>query len=166
MIRALRFAVSAVVAAVVVVALMVGVLWGFGLLDRPEDGIEAHQVEILSESSRLDVAELIEGPEGRRLPELPPLAEIPPLEVPQRTTEGFVQVEFEVDADGQVRRAEVVNALPAGIYEEEALRQVRSRRWAPDPRGARTLTQVVTFSVPAGMPGEPDQPAETSGLSE
>ena len=72
MVKAARFVVSAGIATVVVVALMTGVLWGFGLLERPEEGIEAHRVEILSESSRIDVAELIEGPGRRRLPELPP----------------------------------------------------------------------------------------------
>lgn len=161
--RILRFGLFAVVATVVVVALMTGVLWGFGLLDRPEEGIEAHRVEILSESSRIDVAELVDGPEGRRLPELPPMEAIPPLELPGRETTGFVQVEFEVDEAGRVRRAEVVNALPAGVYEEEALRQVQGRRWAPDPRGGR-LTEIVRFSVPAQE--EAGQDAGTSGLRE
>ncbi len=45
--KALRFALSAVLAAVIVVCLMTGVLWGFGLLDRPEDDLGAQPVEIL-----------------------------------------------------------------------------------------------------------------------
>jgi len=164
--KALRFAFSAVLAAVVVVCLMTGVLWGFGLLDRPEDDLDAHRVEILSESSRLDVAELIEGPEGRRLPALPPIKEIPPMEVAPRAKTGFVQVEFEVGEDGVVKNAEVVNAVPPGVYEEQALQQVRNRRWAPDPRGQRTLTEVVRFSVPSRAEDGADQDAGTSGLRE
>jgi len=162
--KALRFALSAVLAAVIVVCLMTGVLWGFGLLDRPEDDLGAQPVEILSESSRLDVAELLEGPEGRTLPKLPPMEEIPRMEVAPRAKTGFVQIEFEVGEDGVVHNAEVVNAVPAGVYEAQALEQVRNRRWAPDPRGQRTLTEVVRFSVPADAGA--DQPADTSGLRE
>ncbi|MEJ2515411.1 MAG: TonB family protein [Gammaproteobacteria bacterium] len=163
--KPLRFAVSAVAATVVVVVLMTAVLWGFGLLDRPdEDAIEAHPVEILSSSSRVDVAELVGAKGPRELPELPPLAEIPALEIPPRESGGFVQVEFEVDEAGRVQNAEVVNAMPAGVYEDQALEAVRSRRWAPDPRGGK-LTEVVRFSLPAASE-EPGQAAGTSGLRE
>ncbi len=163
--RPMRFAVSAALATVVVVVLMSAVLWGFGLLERPDpDAVEAHPVEILSSSARVDVAELIDGPGRRELPELPPLAEIPALEIPPREAQGFVQVEFQVDDAGRVQSAEVVNAVPAGVYEEQALEAVRSRRWAPDPRGGR-LTEVVRFSLPTEA-GDADQAAGTSGLSE
>jgi TonB family protein len=92
------------------------------------------------------------------------MKEIPPMEVAPRAKTGFVQVEFEVGDDGVVKSAEVVNAVHPGVYEEQALRQVRNRRWAPDPRGQRTLTEVVRFSVPSRA--EDGQDAGTSGLRE
>ena len=151
--RALRFLVAGSLATVIVAVLMASVLWGFGLLERPQDGIEAHPVDVLSSSARIDVGELIDGPSRPELPELPPMEEIPPLEIPTRRPEGFVQVEFQVDESGRVQSARVVNALPAGVYEDEALEQVRSRRWVPDPRGG-TLTEVVRFSVPESTAGD------------
>jgi TonB family protein len=142
--KPLRFLGSAAIAAVVVFVLMVAVLWGFGLVDLPEDNpILAHPVDALSDS--IDVAELVGEP--RQLP--PPPREPPPaFELPRRQVSGFVQVEVSVGPDGRVREAQVVNAVPEGLYEEQALEIVRARRYVPPPDG-RTIDEVVPFSVPA-----------------
>lgn len=143
----LRFIVSAAIASVVVLTLMVGVLWGFGLFDRTEEVYYAHPVEILSQTDRVDVAELV-GAGERRAPPQPAPREIEPMEVPERQVTGFVQLEVEVDGDGRVRHAEVVNALPGGLYEEQALRQVRARRYPPRDGGGIHI-EVVPFQVTA-----------------
>ena len=146
--KSLRLLVSAAIASVVVLTLMVGVLWGFGLFDKAEEVYYAHPVEILSQTDRVDVAELVGGG-GRRVPPPPPPArEIEPMAVPERQVTGFVQLEVEVDADGRVRHAAVVNALPGGFYEEQALRQVRARRYPPRDGGG-TYIEVVPFRVAA-----------------
>lgn len=146
--RPLRFLVSATIASVVVLALMVSALWAFGLFDRgAEEVIYAHPVEILSQSDRVDVAELVGAPQ-RPLPARPVERPVEPLVVPRREISGFVQIEVAVDADGRVQRAEVVNALPAGVYEEQALRQVRQRRYPPRDGGG-SYVEVVPFRVAA-----------------
>lgn len=147
MTRPLRFLFSAMLATVVVAVLLVSVLWAFGLLEPQEDTFDAHPVELLSTSDRVDVAELLGGGQ-RRLPEKPPAREIQPLVVPEREISGFVQIEVAADAQGRVQSAEVVNALPAGIYEEQALRQVRQRRYPPREGGGRYV-EVVPFRVSA-----------------
>jgi TonB family protein len=142
--RPLQFLGFAAAATVVVATLMTLVLWGFGLLDRPEDELEAHPVELLSQSDRVDIGQLV-GADRPRPPEPPPRA-IEPLEIPERQVTGFVQVEVETDAEGRITRAEVVNALPAGFYEAQALQQVRQRRYPPREGGGRYV-EVVPFRV-------------------
>lgn len=156
--RPLRFLVSAAIASAVVLALMVSALWAFGLFDRGEEAvIYAHPVGVLSQSDRVDVAELVGAPQ-RPLPARPVERPVEPLVVPRREVSGFVQIEVEVDADGRVQRAEVVNALPVGVYEEQALRQVRQRRYPPRDGGG-SYVEVVPFrvaadEVPPGSPGD------------
>lgn len=152
--KPLRFLGSAAIAAVVVFVLMAGVLWGFGLIDLPEDNpILAHPVDVLSE--RIDVAELVG--DTQRIP--PPPREAPPtFELPRRQVSGFVQLAVSVGPDGRVRTAEVVRAVPEGLYEEQAIEIVRARRYVPPPDG-RVIDEVVPFSVPASQEG-------TSGFSE
>ncbi len=153
--RPLRFLVSAALASAVVLTLMVAALWAFGLFDGGEEIIYAHPVEVLSQSDRVDVAELVGTPQ-RQLPARPVARPVEPLVVPRREVSGFVQIEVDVDEDGRVQRAEVVNALPAGVYEEQALRQVRQRRYPPRDGGGRYV-EVVPFKVAADEvpPGPP-----------
>lgn len=153
-------------ATVVVTVLLVSVLWAFGLLEPREDTFDAHPVELLSTSDRVDVAELV-GADRRRLPERPPAPEIQPMVVPEREVSGFVQIEVAADAQGRVQSAEVVNALPAGVYEEQALRQVRQRRYPPREGGGRYV-EVVPFRVSADALPEkaPEQaPEPGAGIS-
>jgi TonB family protein len=123
---------------------MVASLWAFGAFDR-DDGHHAVDVHILSSSERLDLAEQLGEGEDRRRPRLPPLADIPPLVIPKRAESGFVQVEVVVDADGRVVDAEVVRAVPSGVYEEQALEVVRARNYEAGEAGKRT--EIVDFTV-------------------
>jgi TonB family protein len=153
--RPLRFLVSAAIASVVVLALLVASLWAFGLFEKPEEVVYAHPVEVLSRSDRVDVAELL-GADQRQLPRRPAPQPVQPLEIPRREVTGFVQLEVSVDADGRVQRATVVNALPGGVYEEQALRQVQGRRYPPR-EGGGTYVEIVPFRVAADeIPPPPD----------
>ena len=148
--RVLQMLISAGLATVVVLVLMVTALWAFGVFDRDdeEETWWAHPVELLSQTDRLDIARLLGEPERRRLPEMPPMREIEPMEVPEREVSGFVQLEVEVDPDGRVQRAAVVDAMPRGVYEEQALRQVEQRRYPPR-EGGGFYVEVVPFRVSA-----------------
>ncbi|NGP52776.1 hypothetical protein [Thioalkalivibrio sp. XN8] len=151
--RPLQFLGFAGAATMVVLALMVGVLWGFGLLDQPEDELETHPVELLSRTDRVDLGALLSRERPDPTPPPPPTVE--PLEIPARQVSGFVQLEVETDAEGRVVRAEVVNALPAGVYEARALRQVEQRRYPPR-EGGGSYVEVVPFRVsPDEVPPQP-----------
>ena len=140
----LRWAGSVAAAAVVVGVLMVASLWAFGAFDR-EDGHHAVDVHILSSSERLDLAKQLGEDDARRRPRLPPLADIPALEIPKRAESGFVQVEVVVDASGRILDAEVVRAVPSGVYEEQALEVVRARDYEPGDAGRRI--EIVDFTI-------------------
>ena len=142
--KLLRFTTSTALACIVVAALLVASLWSFGVFDNRE-GHHAVDITMLSVSDSLDLAELLGENEEPGRPSLPPLEDIAPLEIPRRDESGFVQVEFSVDASGRVTDAEVVRAMPAGVFDNQALEIVRSRRYQPDS-GARR-TEIVDFSV-------------------
>ena len=153
-----RFAGSVAVAVVIVSVLLVGGLYLFGAYEPQEEAHTATSVEMLS---RIDLAELLGEETTRKRPQLPAMEDIKPLVIPRRTQSGFVQVEYVVDANGRVTEAQVVGAAPAGIYEDEALEIVRSRRYQPNPDGAETdrRTEMVDFTVvPEEDAGTSDDP--------
>ena len=144
-----RWVGSAVLGTVVVLMLMTVALWIFGVFRGGDDVHYTHSLRLLTDSERRDLAaELGEGPYSQR-PRLPPLAEIPPLEIPRRKQSGFVQLEFSVDADGRVVDAEVVRAAPAGVYEEQALAILRGRRFEAEAPGAPDArrTEIIDFDI-------------------
>ncbi len=142
-----RFAGATAAACIVVAMILVTSLWAFGYLDKPA-GHHAVDLRLLTPSERLDLAETLgEAPADGR-PRLPPLEDIPPLEIPRRTEAGFVQVEFSVDARGRVTDAQVVRSLPQGLFEAQALEIVRARQYPPGDGGRQT--EVVDFTVEPG----------------
>ena len=54
-----------------------------------------------------------------------------PREAARSKTEGFVEVEFTVDAGGKVTSVSVVNAKPARTFEQAAVRAVKQWEFAP-----------------------------------
>lgn len=54
-----------------------------------------------------------------------------PADAARRGTEGFVEVEFVIGADGKVSSVNVVKAEPARVFEREAVQAVR--RWTFNP---------------------------------
>lgn len=132
-------------ATVVVLTLMMVSLWVFGAFDL-ERLHYTQSLRLLGDDERRDLAaELGEAPASTR-PTLPPMEEIPPLEIPQRQRTGFVQLEFTVGADGRVAEAEVVRAAPSGLYEDQALAILRSRRFE-DLAPGETGTEIIDFRI-------------------
>lgn len=54
-----------------------------------------------------------------------------PRDAARSRTEGFVEVEFSVDASGKVTSVSVVNAKPARTFEQAAVRAVKQWEFAP-----------------------------------
>jgi protein TonB len=71
-------------------------------------------------------------------PDLKPLKRVEPeypTDALRAGTEGFVEVEFSVDASGKVESVSVVNAQPARVFERSAVSAVK--QWAFAPGGGR-----------------------------
>lgn len=60
---------------------------------------------------------------------------------------GSVKVRFLVDARGRVRDTHVVQADPAGVFEESALAAVRKWRFKPARRDGRSVPTYVVLPI-------------------
>lgn len=58
-----------------------------------------------------------------------------PVDAARSRTEGFVEVEFTVDATGKVESVSVVNARPSRTFERAAVKAVK--QWTFAPGGGR-----------------------------
>ena len=71
-------------------------------------------------------------------PDLKPIKRVEPeypAEAVRAGTQGFVEVEFSVDAAGKVESVSVVNAQPARVFERSAVAAVK--KWSFAPGGGR-----------------------------
>lgn len=66
----------------------------------------------------------------------------------RRGVEGYVLVEFGLDAQGVVQDPRVLNAEPGGAFEQSALRALREWRFAPPPAAAtQRVRQRIEFKL-------------------
>jgi len=145
-----RFLGSGILATIVVLVMLIGGLWLFGIFDTKERRPETHRVDVLTPSERLDLAEML-GEGRRRLPAPPRPVEPLTVEVPSREVRGIVELEFSVAPDGSVSDVEVIRATPGGYYEEQARELLMERKYPPEHQDGRPVTsrrsEVVSFSV-------------------
>ncbi|MDX1455300.1 MAG: TonB family protein [Gammaproteobacteria bacterium] len=149
----LRILASFVMASVFVVTL-VGL--GVNYFDRDDDNppvLDFVEVDNIDLAERPDLADAIQRERDKyREPQEETAPPLPPPR-PEREIAGFVQLEFTINADGSVSDVEVIGATPAGIYEEQAMRQVGGSLRAPvfenGEAVARRVTEIVEFTVPA-----------------
>lgn len=143
-----RLAASVAIASAIVFALLVGGLWAFGAYDGVDGQPRSQRVALLSDSERIDLAALLGEDTGPQRPRLPDLDDIPPLVLPKPAQSGFVQVELVVDGQGRVAEAEVVGSTHEGLFEQQALAIVKSRRYVPRPDGGLDRrTEIVDFTI-------------------
>lgn len=149
----LRILVSFLVATAFVVTL-VGI--GIRVFHSPEDDgpmLEFEEVEVVSLGENPQLADAIRR--EREKYETPPESSAPPLPppLPEREIAGFVQLEYTINPDGSVSDVRIIGATPSGVYEQQAIEQVRRRMHAPTFENgepvARRATEVIDFSVPA-----------------
>lgn len=69
--------------------------------------------------------------------------------------EGYVEVEFEVGADGRVTHAQVTLAMPRGEFEQAALAAVRRWRLPPGTASGPRSTRRFDFTLPDAYPHAP-----------
>lgn len=125
-----------------VAVILVGSLAMFGVkryFEKPPiNNVEAFRVEAAT-------VEEIEAALGRA-PVAPAPPEPPPYER-DRERDGFVQVQFTVTPGGRADEATVVGAMPAGYFEEQALAQIRRKRFVPDRVNGEAVPSVRTEIV-------------------
>lgn len=149
-----RFLVSAAVASVGVIGLLAA---GISIFEPDiKDPVTAmHEVEVVNLAENPELAEMIRK-EREKYREPEPASPPPPEPLPQiiddRRIEGFVQLEYTINADGTVSDVRVVGAAPRGVYEQEAVRRIEASMHVPkyengEPVASRT-SEVVEFSVP------------------
>lgn len=154
-----RFLASALIAGVLIIAVVGAAIRHF---ERPEPD------PLLAELQYVDVVNLAENPalaeavrkEREKHGDLPPPGAPPPPDLPPRQVSGFVHVEYVINPDGTVTDVRVVGAAPAGVYERQAVEQVRRSMHAPayseDGEALpRRATEIVEFTVPASTLREP-----------
>lgn len=83
--------------------------------------------------------------------------------------EGFVEVRFDVDAEGRVTGPEVVTAEPEGVFEDAALAAVSRWRYTLPSDGPQTRTERVEFTLSNALfslrPGAGGSSADTAPRS-
>lgn len=129
------------------------------LFDPPqaiEDAVYDHltgDVEVVDLERDAELKQAFEdsiaGKDAQRVaPEPPPK---PKVVVPPREVRGFVQLEVSLDAQGRVVDARVLGAVPPGRYEQQALADVRGRRYPPIVVDGKPVpgkfSEVVNFQV-------------------
>ena len=65
--------------------------------------------------------------------------------------EGAVRLRYDVDSEGRVRNAQVLDGTPAGVFDEAALAAVRSWRFRParrngQPVAVQGMTSTLQFT--------------------
>jgi TonB family protein len=70
-----------------------------------------------------------------------------PAEACARRVAGLVKLEAEVDADGRITSARVLEARPAGLYDGTALAMARNSRLAPAYRGGVAIPATALFTL-------------------
>lgn len=90
---------------------------------------------------------------ARTLPLISATGAVYPPDAREAGIEGYVVVGYDVDAEGRVVNARVVEATPPGVFDESALAAVS--RWRFEPPAAETapvtgLTSRLEFSIEGG----------------
>jgi hypothetical protein len=119
----------------------------FNRFKPDDDERKTHPLEILSRSDRIDLARLLGEETGRRRPELPKLEDLPQLQIPERVSTGFVQLEVSVDADGRVSDAVVVGATAPREQVEQARAEVLQQGFEPATVDGHAIPSVRTEIV-------------------
>lgn len=156
----MRFVLAAIGGALVTLAMLVTGLYLTDTRISKASLRPAVEVQPVPGMSRVDIAEWLRETRGDLHEDerhaLESLLETPPprWELAEREVSGFVQLSFTIQPDGRATGIEVYGAVPPGIYEEQAMEIVASRRYEPayDDDGVPVVSrgiEVIDFTVPA-----------------
>jgi len=148
---AFRFIGSLALALCVVLAMLWFALEVTGFTDRDQGRtLELHEVGLLSDAERERLGRFFGW--GRELPGPVPRAPgvFEQLD-PAREQRGVVRLDVAVDASGKVADVRVIDAEPAGIYETQAVAEIRARRYTPELVDGRAVPsrhlEIIDFTL-------------------
>lgn len=154
----LRLLGSLGIALCVVVVMLWLALTITGYADRGQRArLDTHAVSPISDAERRELGGLLEPRRGPGdTPGPAPLAGAEGYGVPP-ATRGVVALDVRVDATGAVTDVRVIDASPPGIYESQAVAEVRRRSYEPEVVGGRAVPsrrlETVDFTIaPADGP--------------
>lgn len=126
---------------------------GGGVSGTPETSAATTLPAILAVPARHEISALVPGDDHRRtLSEPDPISTVRP-KYPWRArangVEGFVELSFEVDSDGNVSEVEVLDSIPKGIFDRAASVALKKWKFLPlvDGLESRRLVQTFDFSL-------------------
>ncbi len=143
MTRALRIAVSFVVASALVGAFAVFAIGRW--FERPTyDPVSSFRVEPADPELAAAARARARGetPDDERSATAPP---------PPPTGRGFVQLRFDVLPDGRPANVEVLGATPPGRYEDQARAAIEARRFIPTYENGEPVTSTRTEIIDFGL---------------
>lgn len=142
--------------AIVVVSILLAIgVRLFGMFEPAPAGRVFHEVDLLSEGQKQDLAGVLGYETGPEF--LPALADIPALGF-RRSVQGFVQLELALDAAGRVTAAEVLGSTLPPTYQHRAIEMVRKKRYSPQTGNAGALggrrIEIIEFRGDAPIGAE------------
>lgn len=122
--------------------------WRFAPAQRDGEPVECR----LRTRVRFTLADTVAGTAGVAGDDGPQPAY--PLALLRERIEGYVEVEYRRDADGRLRDARVVTAMPRGAFEQAALAAVNDWHAPAAPGGQRRETRRFDFRLPDSLLAE------------
>jgi protein TonB len=70
-----------------------------------------------------------------------------PVDADRQRLSGKVHVQLRLEADGRISDIEIVSATPPGVFEDSALKALRTARFAPAQKNGRPVRARVVITV-------------------
>ena len=121
-------------------------------VDLPAPQLDLSLSPVITSGPRLALPPALPGPPSPGRGDRPPLiaARFPPpypYFARRRGIQGQVRVRFLVDRKGQVKRVEIMEAKPRGVFEDSVLNTVSRWRFSPAIRGGQPATAWVETTI-------------------
>ena len=117
--------------------------WRFEPARRGDEAVECRMVTRV----RFALVDTVDAP-GPSAVHSPTPDPVYPARLLEQRVEGYAEVQFELTADGTVKKAEVITAMPRGEFEAAALAAVQGWHLAPGPDAMRRMTRRFEFRLP------------------
>ena len=144
-----RLLLALLMASLFVVILYVVLIHRYFKAEEKEKNPDLVPIERLSERETRELFDYL-GMEYDPKPKGPDL-DIPDYQIPRLEYDGFVMLEVLVRKDGTVATVDVIGAKPEGLYEEQAIAEVKQNRYPVKKNNgiavAYEIEEIVEFNT-------------------